>query len=181
MAIVVVELGAPDPGLVDAILPAVGRELGMACSRSATRLDATFAHHPERRQYHSTALLAEIKRLRGVSSDVFLGVAAVDLFIPILTFVFGEAELGAGCAVVSYYRLQQERYGLESDRNLLVDRLVKEAVHEGGHAIGLTHCDDYACVMAASHAVEWLDIKGRALCEGCRKKAGVWPAAARAR
>jgi len=71
--------------------------------------------------------------------------------------------------VVSYHRLTQEFYGLPSDPALLTERLVKVAIHEVGHTAGLTHCDDYECVMAATHAVEWLDLKGAAFCGECRK------------
>ena len=41
----------------------------------------------------------------------------------------------------------------------LRQRLLKEAVHEIGHTLDLTHCDDYHCAMAPSHAVEWIDLK----------------------
>jgi predicted Zn-dependent protease len=34
--------------------------------------------------------------------------------------------------------------------------------------LNLTHCDDYRCVMASSHAVEWIDLKESALCVACR-------------
>jgi archaemetzincin len=96
-----------------------------------------------------------------------LGVAAVDLYIPILTFVFGEAQMGGPCAVVSSYRLRQEFYGLPGDTELLRARLLKEAVHEIGHTLELPHCGNYRCVMAASHAVEWIDLKEAALCGRC--------------
>jgi archaemetzincin len=96
-----------------------------------------------------------------------LGVTCVDLYIPILTFVFGEAQMGGPCAVVSAHRLRQEFYGLPSDRNMLQDRLIKEAVHEVGHTLELTHCNDYRCAMAPSHAVEWIDLKDSSLCSTC--------------
>ncbi len=72
-----------------------------------------------------------------------LGVVAVDLYIPILTFVFGEAQMGGPCAVVSAHRLRQELYGLPPDPELFRQRVLKEAVHELGHTLNLTHCDDY--------------------------------------
>jgi archaemetzincin len=94
----------------------------------------------------------------------------VDLYIPILTFVFGEAQVGGPCAVVSLHRLRQEFYGLPEDREILRYRLVKEAVHEIGHTLDLTHCDDYRCAMAPSHAVEWIDLKDSALCASCQSR-----------
>jgi archaemetzincin len=99
-----------------------------------------------------------------------LGVSMVDLYIPILTFVFGEAQLGGPCAVVSGYRLRQDFYGLAADLELLSDRLRKECVHEIGHTLELTHCDDYSCAMAPSHAVEWIDLKSSSLCPNCASR-----------
>ena len=99
-----------------------------------------------------------------------LGVTSVDLYIPILTFVFGEAQMGGPCAVVSFHRLMQEFYGLPADPSLLIGRLIKEAVHEVGHTLDLTHCDDYSCAMAPSHAVEWIDLKEWTLCANCQGK-----------
>ncbi len=97
-----------------------------------------------------------------------LGIAAVDLYIPILTFVFGEAQMSGPGAVLSSHRLRQDFYGLPSDPELFRSRLTKEAVHELGHTLNLPHCDDYHCAMASSHAVEWIDLKDSALCEPCR-------------
>jgi archaemetzincin len=97
-----------------------------------------------------------------------LGIAAVDLYIPILTFVFGEAQMGGPCAVVSVHRLRQEFYGLPADQELFRQRALKEAVHEIGHTVNLTHCSDYQCAMAPSHAVEWIDLKESTLCAGCQ-------------
>lgn len=96
-----------------------------------------------------------------------LGIGMVDMYIPILTFVFGEAQMGGPCAVVSAHRLRQEFYGLPTDSELFRQRLIKEAVHEVGHTLNLSHCDDYRCVMASSDAVEWIDLKESALCGAC--------------
>ena len=50
------------------------------------------------------------------------------------------------------------------------ERLLKEAVHELGHTLDLRHCEDYRCVMAASHAVEWIDLKESGLCPACSER-----------
>jgi predicted Zn-dependent protease len=50
---------------------------------------------------------------------------------------------------------------------LLWDRLVKESVHELGHVLGLRHCPDWRCVMASTHDVERLDLKGEEYCPSC--------------
>jgi archaemetzincin len=134
-------------------------------------LNPEFAFHPTRLQYHSTRLLGKMLGFRQADTWRLLGVTGLDLYIPILTFVFGEAQLGSACAVVSTHRLRQEFYGLPADPALLRERLLKEAVHELGHTLRLPHCEDYNCAMAPSHAVEWIDLKGSTLCVDCQDRA----------
>lgn len=102
-----------------------------------------------------------------LSNERILGVTAVDLYIPILTFVFGEAQLRGSCAVVSFHRLRQEFYGLPANSTVLGERLLKEAVHELGHTLPLAHCEDYQCVMSPSHGVERTDLKTSQFCTSC--------------
>lgn len=160
-----IAVGDPDRAILERVQTAVEREFRTTCLIDG-RVDPRIAFHAERGQYHSTVILEKLLH----NGRINLGVTEVDLFIPILTFVFGEAQLGGSAAVVSYHRLQQEFYGLPADRRLLIERAQKEAIHEVGHACGLTHCEDYECVMAASHAVEWLDIKSANLCAQCRSR-----------
>ena len=168
----VVACGAPAAPMLSAAARALEHELRARVTIADQKIDAAFAHHPERNQYHSTAIIDHLARTRnGNERETIVAVTDVDLYIPILTFVFGEAQLGGTIAVVSYHRLTQEFYGLPPDPVLLEERLMKEAVHEAGHTLGLTHCDDYQCVMAATHAVEWLDLKSSAFCADCRRKA----------
>ena len=140
------------------------------CHSVRARLDPRFAYHGERLQYHSSEILQSMQSYADRDSWRILGVTMVDLYIPILTFVFGEAQIGGLCALVSAHRLRQEFYGLPPDRETLRQRLLKEAVHELGHTLDLTHCDDYQCAMAPSHAVEWIDLKGSTLCGTCQAR-----------
>lgn len=134
-------------------------------------LDPSFALHVERQQYHSSEILASMQQYINGNTWRILGVTQLDLYIPILTFVFGEAQMGGKSAVVSYHRLQQEFYGLPADMDRLANRLLVESVHELGHTFHLTHCHDYQCAMAPSHAVEWIDIKDSGFCEDCLARA----------
>jgi archaemetzincin len=168
----VVPIGAARRELLDAVSVALAREFRTACTVADRAVDPLFAHHPERNQYYSSALIEHLSRMNG-GSEVLLGLTELDLYIPILTFVFGEAQLGGLCAVVSTHRLTQEFYGLPGDAAVLRERLLKEAIHEVGHTAGLTHCEDYECVMASAHSVEWLDLKGGAICPSCRRRAGI--------
>lgn len=161
----IVRVGNPDDELLGLMKESIGKELGIAASIATPALDPAFALHPERRQHHSTLLL---QRVVGCAEPILIGVTDVDLYVPILTFVFGEAEMnGRGC-IVSYHRLADDFYGLPPNRGLLRERLIKEAIHELGHVFGLVHCLDYRCVMASSHAVEKIDLKDRRFCDACR-------------
>ncbi len=161
-------IGNVDDGLLKDLSAAIEEIISVRCKVLPARLDPEFAFHGERQQYHSSEILQRMQSLVTADSWRMLGIAAVDLYIPILTFVFGEAQMGGPCAVLSSHRLHQEFYGLPRDPELFRHRLIKEAVHELGHTLSLAHCDDYHCVMASSHAVEWIDLKDGVLCEMCR-------------
>jgi archaemetzincin len=122
----------------------------------------------QRGQYDSTQILLALKEIfRPDDSSKLLAVVPHDLFIPVLTFVFGEAELSGSLAVVSVHRLANERYGLPPDPTLVTERLVKESLHEIGHLCGLVHCFEPGCVMRASTTVDDIDVKSASFCPPC--------------
>jgi archaemetzincin len=153
--------------LLDDIAAVLAQRLGLSCRVTLNRLDAGFAWDAKRNQYWSTALLRQLLAAYPEDNRI-LGVTGLDLYVPVLTFVFGEAQVGGRAAIVSTQRLRNELYGLPPDGELLLERLAKEAIHELGHTYGLRHCDDWRCVMASSHSVEKLDTKEAAFCEACR-------------
>ncbi len=160
-------VGLTDTRLLEWLRQALYEKFRVPAEILSPPLDPSFALHAERQQYHSSEILASMQRYLTNSTWRLLGITQSDLYIPILTFVFGEAQLGGRAAVVSYHRLQQEFYGLPEDIDILANRLLIEAVHELGHTLNLTHCHDYRCAMAPSHAVEWIDIKDSGFCEDC--------------
>lgn len=168
----IVPVNGADARLLTPVAAALARELRTQCTISTRALEPAFAYHPERNQYHSTAILEHLAHTT-TRDDTLVAITALDLYIPILTFVFGEAQLGGTCAVVSYHRLTQEFYGLPPDPELLQRRLITESLHEAAHTLGLTHCDDYECAMSPTHAIEWLDLKTPRLCAACRAAAGL--------
>ena len=140
--------------------------------------DVQTFYDAHRGQYNSTAILKYIKECYSnnnpknqnhLHSKTYLAVTAEDLFIPVLTYVFGEAELGGNVAVVSSYRLLNERYGLPPSHDRLIERLTKEAVHELGHVFGLVHCSLQECVMHSSTYAEDIDLKGSTFCRECAR------------
>jgi len=160
-------VGTVDARLLEWLQQALYEKFRVPAEVLSPALEPAFALHAERQQYHSSEILAAMQRHINSNTWRLLGVTGFDLYIPILTFVFGEAQLGGSGAVVSYHRLRQDFYGLPEDVDLLANRLLVEAVHELGHTLSLTHCHDYRCVMAPSHAVEWIDIKDSGFCEDC--------------
>ena len=123
---------------------------------------------PARNQYISTKILKEILGDVPANTLKLLGVTDKDLCIPILTYVFGEAQLGGTAAVVSLARLRQEYYGAPPDPKLFQERMRKECLHELGHTFGLIHCKSRDCVMYLSNTVVDVDTKGRSFCGACR-------------
>ena len=157
-----------DRDIVEYLAVAMPGTLAADCVINEEVLDPRDAFDPKRKQYNSTQLLLKLLEIDSGANGKTLGVADVDLFIPVLTFVFGEAQLGGSAAVVSTHRLRQQFYGLRENQRLFYERCEKEAVHELGHAFGLAHCRSYSCVMHFSNSIEQVDLKSAAFCDDCR-------------
>lgn len=152
---------------MDALAADLARLLGISCHVETASVDPDPAFDPVRGQYHATSLLRDLARVPVANGDRVLGVTAVDLFVPIFTFVFGEAQVGGHRAIVSLHRLREEFYGMPGNYELLRERLAKESMHELGHTFGLRHCTQWDCVMASTHSVDRLDNKGARPCARC--------------
>jgi archaemetzincin len=156
------------------LLPRLGALLsetfGLRVEQHVPGFDPELAFDASRGQYNSRCLLDQLLRDQRPASTRVLGVTGVDLFIPVLTYVFGEAQLGGRAAVVSTHRLASERYGLAPSAALLRQRLNKEAVHELGHTYGLVHCHYGRCVMESSTYVEEIDLKSDRFCHRCQSE-----------
>jgi archaemetzincin len=140
---------------------------GLRVDEHPPGFDPEVAFDAARGQYNSRILLAQLLKHHTLGATRVLGVVGVDLFIPVLTYVFGEAQLDGPAAVVSTYRLDNELYGLPPSRELLFERLVKEAVHELGHTFNLLHCHRHPCVMISSMNVDAIDQKSDRFCGAC--------------
>jgi archaemetzincin len=161
-------MGSVDQELLSDLAEGLVREFVIPCEILSAIPEPSFAFNLTRQQHSSTEILASLALRDTPDTWRLLGVTTLDLFIPILTFVFGEAQIGGTSAVVSLHRLRDEFYGLPPNQMQLRQRLLRESVHELGHTLKLPHCEDYQCVMSASHGVEWIDLKGSHFCRACR-------------
>jgi archaemetzincin len=154
---------------VAAMSDALTRAFGVT-TRPLELTGVDFAHDSARGQYASTAVLNMLARLCPEDAWKLLAVTTRDLFIPVLTFVFGQAQLAGRVGVVSLARLKQEFYGLPGNRDVFLERARKEALHEAGHLFGLVHCADASCAMSLSTGVRQIDIKQPSFCGSCRRR-----------
>ncbi|HLF13936.1 MAG TPA: archaemetzincin family Zn-dependent metalloprotease [Bacteroidota bacterium] len=140
---------------------------GLRAIPSRIEPDLRAAYDPSRGQYNSTILLSGFLERAPAGPDKHIILVDVDLFIPVLTFVFGEAQFDGTAAIVSTHRLSNQFYGLPGSHELLLLRLEKELIHELGHTFGLYHCRQFECVMRSSTYVEEIDIKKALPCPDC--------------
>lgn len=158
-----------DSSLLDALCLYLSNAFHIPAKIKNESININLTFDPLRNQYNSSYLLAQLINNPPEDAGRILGVCDFDLFIPILTFVFGEAQLEGIGAIVSTYRLRNEFYGGQSDHHILVERLLKEATHELGHTFNLYHCHNPGCVMTNSTYVEDIDDKSVMFCKDCEQ------------
>jgi len=164
----IVPVGATARTLVKELAEPLAGVFGIEVALGAPLSEPKYAFNKDRSQYHSTAILRRLSAARAKEQLGILGVAEVDLFIPDSPFVFGEADRECHAAVVSLARLRPDFHGGPPDNDVLRARGRTEVIHEVGHLVGLSHCDDARCVMFFSSSVSDTDRKGCALCNDCR-------------
>jgi archaemetzincin len=125
------------------------------------------AYDGKRKQYQSVEMMRLLAQSAPRDASRVLGVTDVDLSIPMLSFLFGQAQLDGTVALVSLSRLRQEFYGLPGRDDLLQERLIKEVLHEMGHTFGLVHCPDRSCAMSLSTHIGMVDAKSELYCSRC--------------
>lgn len=127
-----------------------------------------YAFNPRRRQFHTPTILRRLHRVKLAEGEGILGITAVDLYVPGLNFVFGQAEIRGKAAAISLFRLRPEFYKQDisggENRALYLKRAGKEAIHEIGHLMGLKHCPDTSCVMHFSNTIYDTDLKSDTFC-----------------
>jgi archaemetzincin len=171
-AIYLVPFGNVDEDVLANVAEGISEQFGLRVGVTENQGQPDFAFDAGRQQYNSHLILKRLQESARPEALKLLGVTDVDLFSPIFSYVFGEAQFRGKCAVVSSYRL----YGNPHSAGIrgcppLVDRLEKEALHELGHTLGLRHCTDPNCVMHYSTGLACADRKFAFFCPACREVA----------
>jgi len=160
-----VPVGTVPDEVLDHLLQAIEARFPRSVARLASHslMPPEDAYDPARRQYRAEPILARLDELPTRAERV-LGVADLDLYEPGLNFIFGQAHVGGRVAVVALARLRPEFWGRPPDQRRFLERAAKEAIHELGHAYGLSHCPNSICVMHFSNTLEETDRKSDRFC-----------------
>lgn len=167
MDINIVPIHLSNSELLDNILAELSKKFNCPVNLIELDINIETAFSLERKQFFSTQLLANAINLSEDIKGKVVLLTEFDLYVPALTFVFGEAQLNGKHSIVSLCRLHEEFYSGTSNHNLLLERTLKEILHELGHNFGLKHCLNRDCVMHASLSIEEVDIKGEKYCNVC--------------
>ena len=84
-------------------------------------------------------------------------------------FVFGQSYIYKKAAVSSFDRYKTGKLNAENYPKVL-ERLIKTASHEIGHAFSIKHCTNAICVMNGSNGMEESDSRPNAPCSVCLRK-----------
>ncbi len=164
--ILISPVGELSAELIEAVAGEIKQVFGFSTETCSILQDLSFALDDNRNQYHSTAILDRLAANTPPPAVRVLAIAQVDLFIPILTHVYGEAQLGGTACIVSTFRLNEGRSGINIPKKY-IDRIVKEAIHELGHTFNLRHCPEHTCIMHYCRNEEDVDRKSDQLCRYC--------------
>lgn len=166
-AVGLLPLGSPPEEVLDRLEAGLREAFGLRIRRVGGFADPAEAFDAGRGQWSAVAMLRALLERAAAEGGRLLGITERDLFVPVLSFVYGQAQLRGQVAVVSLARLRPEFHGLRPDPELVARRAVKEGVHEIGHTFGLVHCLDRRCPMSLSLGLDDLDFKTAAPCASC--------------
>ena len=174
----IIPLGLVDETAVSVIAANIQAILGLPSDVLPAWPDPRYALIPTRHQYNALPILKALNE-NAPPSALRLGVTAGDICLPILTYVFGEAQVGGKAAVVSVHRLREGGGGKPAPRSTMYERVAKVAVHETAHMLGLKHCREPECLMNFSAGVRQIDLLALRFCLGCDRRLSTamsWPA-----
>ena len=163
--LLLISVGNPPPTLLRDVEEPLATHMGVTVVSAKVQLQRPdYAFNKDRGQYHCNAIMRRLVTMMEPGQMV-MGLTDVDLFVPDSPFVFGEADRESKSAVVSLARLRQ---GAEGE--MLRRRLQGEVVHQAGHLLGLSYCEDPRCVMFFAQTPQDCDRKQLSLCNLCRNE-----------
>jgi archaemetzincin len=165
--ILIAPIGAFPESLLDLLGQKVGEAFNCPTRVAALLEDLEDTYSIDRDQYHSTAILERLTARTPPDVLRVIALTRVDLYIPILTYVYGEAQLNGIAAIVSINRLN-ENLGSLNFEGELNRRITKEVLHELGHTFGLLHCKDPTCSMHYCRSIRDVDRKQDRFCRYCQ-------------
>jgi len=166
-ALAIAALGTAPTEVLEHVEVSLAQTFALGTLRLEALAEPAAAYSPARGQWSSAEFLKLLLARVPAGAARLLGITERDLFVPVLSFVYGQAQLDGLVAVVSLARLRPEFHGLARDAPALERRAAVEAVHELGHTFGLVHCVDRSCPMSLSIDLPDLDRKTAEPCPGC--------------
>ncbi len=156
----IIPLGRVDPFSVSIVAANLQAIIGLNANVLEPRPSPEYAFSSQRQQFDALKIIKQFSKEE--QGAVFkMGVTEFDICTPILTFVYGESQLGGRIALISMNRLHGD--GAEST----YERAAKIAVHEVGHILGLEHCWEVRCLMHFSRNLDQLDSLPLKFCSAC--------------
>lgn len=159
-------IGEVEKGLLDGLKDHISSIFSLPVKIDPAMSIPSYAYNPDRGQYEASTILADMMMSIPSDGSKVLGIIDKDIYVKSFNFIFGLAA--ERVAVISLTRLREEYYGFPPNEFLFKERILKEAIHEIGHMIGLVHCPDIGCVMHFSNTLDDTDIKGCEPCARCK-------------
>lgn len=153
--------------LLDPVVRLVSDAFGIETVLAPILHSIEFARDAERNQYHSTPILQKLASEAPARAIKVAALCRVDLYIPILTYVYGEAQLNGRACIVSSYRLE-DGFAESKPTDRFISRMAKEIIHELGHTFDLRHCPDPVCLMHYCRSESDVDHKSEQFCRYCK-------------
>jgi predicted Zn-dependent protease len=121
-------------------------------------------------QWDAKALLSEFRVAAtavGGSPKGFLAITKLDLYANQNRYVFGLAENGANCGIISYWRYRSALVEDPPNRDRLRERTLKQALSSVGFIYGVQRCTEPTCARAYANDLTEHDAKQPRLCNQC--------------
>lgn len=129
------------------------------------------AYYPVRNRYRADTLLDYLIRIKPAKYDYIMGLTEKDISCTNGIYedwgIFGFGFMPGEACVISTFRLKRN---MKSQKHF-EERVIKVALHELGHNIGLPHCPTKGCMMQdAEGTIKSVDEEKIEVCELCQKK-----------